>query len=127
VAERLLACVRGMDTVGRLGGDEFVVLLEELDVDLSDSELHARSVAEKIRASLATPYVLNVEKHDQTPACTIEHHCSASIGVMIFRGEEISNDDILAFADAAMYEAKDAGRNSVRVYNEKRENSHGAI
>jgi diguanylate cyclase (GGDEF)-like protein/PAS domain S-box-containing protein len=125
VAQRLLACVRGVDTVGRIGGDEFVVLLEELDVDLSESELHARSVAEKIRASLATPYLLDVEKHDQTPACTIEHHCSASIGVMVFRGEELSNDDILAFADTAMYQAKDAGRNLVRVYNEKKENSRG--
>ncbi|MBI5792471.1 MAG: diguanylate cyclase [Rhodocyclales bacterium] len=115
VTGRLKDCVRQVDTVARFGGDEFVVLLAELNTDRAESRSHAQSIAEKIRAALAEPYVLAPRK-DGKAAATIEHRCSASIGVVMFLGHEASQDDILKWADAAMYRAKDAGRNTTRFY-----------
>ena len=115
VARRLSACVREVDTVARTGGDEFVVALCELETDKAKSSEMAAGVAEKIRLSLALPYWLTVAKPGQG-AVTIEHHCSASIGVVLFMGHEDSQTDLMKRADAAMYRAKAAGRNVVRFY-----------
>ncbi len=65
VANRLRACVREMDTVARVGGDEFVFMLSELDTDPQAFREQAKAVAEKIRASLAAPYVLTVKQPSQ--------------------------------------------------------------
>ena len=108
-------CVREVDTVARLGGDEFVVMLGELDSDKVVSMAQAHAVAEKIRASLALPYQLAVVGTDQ-PDSTVLHRCSASIGVALFVNHEANQADILKWADAAMYQAKEAGRNAVRFY-----------
>ena len=115
VARRLTAFVRETDTVARLGGDEFVVLLNELDVDKATSTEQARAVAEKIRVALAEPYRLTVTQPGD-PVTTVEHHCSASIGVVLFVNHLSSQVDLMKWADAAMYQAKDAGRNVVRFY-----------
>jgi diguanylate cyclase (GGDEF)-like protein/PAS domain S-box-containing protein len=116
VARRLTAFVRETDTVARLGGDEFVVLLNELDVDKATSTEQARAVAEKIRGALAEPYQLTVTQPGD-PVTTVEHHCSASIGVVLFVNHQSSQVDLMKWADAAMYQAKDAGRNVVRFYS----------
>lgn len=114
VARRLLACVREVDTVARFGGDEFVVLLGELDVSQSASTAQAQVVAEKIRVSLDAPYVLRIDSSDEAAGATVvNHRCSASIGAVVFSSGQGSPNDILKYADAAMYQAKDAGRNSV--------------
>jgi diguanylate cyclase (GGDEF)-like protein len=115
VARRLSACVREVDTVARTGGDEFVVVLSELDADKAKSRELAAGVAEKIRLSLATPYWLTVPKPGQNET-TVEHHCSVSIGVVLFTNHETSQPDVVKWADAAMYQAKAAGRNVVRFY-----------
>ena len=117
VAKRLCACVREVDTVARLGGDEFVVMLGELDADKAQSTQQAANVAEKIRASLAAPYRLTVVQSGEQNK-TVEHHCSASIGVVLFLDHEANQDDLMKWADAAMYQAKDAGRNGVQFYQE---------
>jgi diguanylate cyclase (GGDEF)-like protein/PAS domain S-box-containing protein len=115
VARRLTECVRGADTVVRLGGDEFVVMLGELDADKAESAKQAAEVAEKIRTSLALPYRLTAG--DEGPAGSeVEHRCTASIGVALFLNHQTSQTDILKQADAAMYQAKEAGRNGVRFY-----------
>lgn len=115
VAQRLKSCVREMDTVARFGGDEFVVMLGELDVDHATSLAQAEVVAEKIRTRLSGAYCLQVE-HEGRAASSVEHHCSASIGVVVFLDHEASPDDILICADKAMYQAKAAGRNAIRFY-----------
>lgn len=115
VAKRLTACVREVDTVARTGGDEFVVALSELDTDKAKSSEMAAGVAEKIRLSLALPYRLTVAKPGQS-VTTIEHHSSASIGVVLFMGHEASQTDLMKWADAAMYKAKEVGRNVVQLY-----------
>ena len=113
VARRLGECVREADTVARQGGDEFVVILAELDADRARAQEQAGAVAEKVRASLAQPFVLNTSNAGQ-PDSLVTHHCSASIGVAVFVAHEVSQVDLLRRADAAMYQAKEAGRNAIR-------------
>jgi diguanylate cyclase (GGDEF)-like protein/PAS domain S-box-containing protein len=115
VASRLQSCVRGVDTVARIGGDEFVVLLSDLNADPAISKSQAAIVAEKVRIKLAQPYLLS-SKHGGRADSIIEHHCTASIGVVLFFDHQASEDDILKWADDAMYLAKDEGRNRVRFY-----------
>jgi diguanylate cyclase (GGDEF)-like protein/PAS domain S-box-containing protein len=116
VAKRLNSCVREMDTVARFGGDEFVVMISDLSEDKAESTAKARSVAEKIRISLATPYQLTVS-HPGMQDRLVQHHCSASIGVVVFVNHEDRQADILKWGDMAMYQAKDAGRNAIRFYD----------
>ena len=114
-ADRLKNCVREMDTVARFGGDEFVVILSELNVDKAKSILQAEVVAEKIRFALSGPYRLTFS-HDGKAETTIEHRCTVSIGVAVFVNHEDRQDDVLRWADAAMYQAKKTGRNLIRFY-----------
>ncbi len=114
-ARRISACVRKVDTVARFGGDEFVVVLSELNADKGESIVQAGIVAEKIRAALAESYVLQVRQTCGTET-TIEHNCTSSIGVVLFLNHEIGMEDILKRADVVMYQAKAAGRNSIRFY-----------
>ena len=118
VARRLKNCVREVDTVARLGGDEFVVLLSELRPRREESAVQAGIVAEKIRAALSEPYRLTVADADESGA-TVEHLCSASIGVTLFIDHEGRPEDILKQADAAMYRAKELGRNRIYFSDEK--------
>jgi diguanylate cyclase (GGDEF)-like protein/PAS domain S-box-containing protein len=115
VARRMLSCVREADTVARLGGDEFVVMLGELDTDKAESASQAQQIAEKVRGTLSVPYRLTL-KEEGGAGSVVEHRCSASIGVVLFVSHEISQEDILKWADAAMYRAKDEGRNAIRFY-----------
>jgi len=112
-ANRLKSCVREMDTVARFGGDEFVVMLSELKADKAASMVQAEIVAEKIRNILSDPYRLTMT-HPGKGDIPIEHGCTASIGVVLFMNHETSQDDIIEAADKAMYQAKEAGRNTVR-------------
>lgn len=118
VAERLKRSVRETDTVARLGGDEFVVLLGQLTSDPAESSEQATAIAEKIRSVLAATYFLNPPAVD-SPATVVEHHCSGSIGVVLFHGQEHSLSDIFRWADAAMYSAKQAGKNQIRFHSER--------
>ena len=118
VAGRLKNCVREVDTVARFGGDEFVVMLVELDADPARSRAQAGKVADKIRLSLAEPYVLTCGQNGG-PALTIHHDCSASIGVTLFIHHDGPLNEFLRRADNAMYQAKAAGRNTVRFYSEQ--------
>ena len=117
-ANRLKRIVREMDTVARFGGDEFVVMLGELDTDYAKSIDEAALVGEKIRAGLSASYLLTIAREGMAQS-TVEHHCSVSIGVTLFINHEASQDDILKWADSAMYQAKEAGRNAIRFHDPK--------
>jgi diguanylate cyclase (GGDEF)-like protein/PAS domain S-box-containing protein len=114
VAHRLASCVREVDTVSRFGGDEFVVMLSELDTDKTTSVAQAGVVAEKIRQSLGELYRLTVLEEGDSEPRIVEHRCTASIGVVLFNNHGATQEDLIRLADAAMYQAKAAGRN--RVY-----------
>jgi len=115
VANRLKGCVRKMDTVARFGGDEFVVVLNELSMDKAKSKSQAEAVAENIREALSRTYSLNLKREGEVDTI-VEHDCSASIGVVLFFDHEASQDDILKWADKAMYQAKVSGRNAIQFY-----------
>ncbi len=107
VAERLRSCVAGGDTVARLGGDEFVILLENSGHKPMEPVAGARAVSERILAKLGEPYVLSGHLH----------HSTCSIGVTLFGGAPWSVSELLKQADLAMYQAKNAGRNTVRFFD----------
>jgi diguanylate cyclase (GGDEF)-like protein len=73
-------------------------------------------VAEKIRVALQEAYVLTLSNEGGADT-VVEHHCTASIGVAVFIDHEASEDDIIKWADAAMYQAKDAGGNTIRFHD----------
>lgn len=105
VARRLTASVRGEDTVARLGGDEYVIVAGELGTDESGAAL----LAEQIHCALGQPYVLVEGRRT--------YHSSASIGVTLFCGQEIGVELLLKQADVALYQAKYAGRDTIRFFN----------
>ena len=115
VADRLTRCVRGVDTVARFGGDEFVVILSDLDVEKISLAAQAATLAEKISAALSEPYALSLQRKGE-PDVSLVHHCTASIGVALFFDHECSAQELLKRADWAMYQAKAAGRNSIRFH-----------
>jgi diguanylate cyclase (GGDEF)-like protein/PAS domain S-box-containing protein len=107
VARRLIKCVRESDTVARLGGDEFVIMLADLHDGPEDVALRARAVSEKVLERLRQPYLI----------ADNEQHSAASIGVTLFQGPRDTASELLQRADLAMYQAKAAGRNTVRFFN----------
>jgi diguanylate cyclase (GGDEF)-like protein/PAS domain S-box-containing protein len=115
VSTRLKSCVREMDTISRFGGDEFVVLINELTSDREESLRQVRLIAEKVRHTVESPYVLRGPQQE-TGKVVVEHVCTASIGVALFPDGDANQDDILRQADQAMYQAKQAGRNTFRLY-----------
>jgi diguanylate cyclase (GGDEF)-like protein len=118
VARRIGCCVRKTDTVSRFGGDEFVVVLSELDSEKGKSSTQAGTIAEKIRTTLAEPYLLTV-KQEGKAEYAVQHQCTSSIGVVLFFNHQSSSEDLLKWADIAMYQAKEGGRNQVRYYESK--------
>jgi diguanylate cyclase (GGDEF)-like protein/PAS domain S-box-containing protein len=107
VAHRLSSCVSHDDTVSRFGGDEFVVLLEGISQDVEQAYAQARAVAERMLATLRQPYKLGPHSH----------HGAASIGIVMFSDARDDIGELLKRADMAMYEAKGAGRGTLRFYN----------
>jgi diguanylate cyclase (GGDEF)-like protein/PAS domain S-box-containing protein len=107
ISQRLSSCVREGDTVARLGGDEFVVLLQGLSENAPEAAAQAQVVAQKILGTLAQPYELDCHGH----------HSSASVGITLFGGSQRETvEEPLKRAELAMYQAKAAGRNTVRFF-----------
>jgi diguanylate cyclase (GGDEF)-like protein/PAS domain S-box-containing protein len=106
VAQRLLACVREIDTVARLGGDEFVMALAHLGTDEVQALSGAMAVVSKVRHAMAKSFELSRS----------EWTVSASIGVTLLDGSQRQPEEAIKQADEAMYAAKAAGRNAARVW-----------
>jgi len=116
VAGRLTSCIREGDSVARLGGDEFVVMLVELSGHPIVASEQAKAIGEKIIAALAESYRLG--EH--------EYVCTASIGITLFQGREQEAEALLRQADIAMYQSKHAGRNALRFFDQKMQESVNA-
>jgi diguanylate cyclase (GGDEF)-like protein/PAS domain S-box-containing protein len=100
-SNRLTQCVRVRDTVGRLGGDEFALILM-----IQEGQQGAAVVAQKIRGVLQLPFDLS------------GHHVSitASIGITVYPDDSSDPDTLIMYADTAMYQAKQAGRDTYRFF-----------
>ncbi len=109
VADRLTEVLRQEDTVARMGGDEFVILLPEVTDDKESSVIVAGMVSEKIHQTLSDPFDLDSHRI----------RTSTSIGAIIFDGQEESPDQVLKFADTAMYHAKDQGRSRTSFFHKE--------
>jgi diguanylate cyclase (GGDEF)-like protein/PAS domain S-box-containing protein len=108
VARRLEARVpRGSDTVARHGGDEFVIVLEDLSASQEEAAAQAERVAEKVLGAFNEPFQLDGHQHYSSP----------SIGVALFDKDMKDIDELLKRADLAMYQAKAAGRNTIRFFD----------
>mgnify|MGYP003624522108 CR=1 FL=1 len=107
--QRLNSCIRECDTVARLGGDEFMVMLCDLSEHALEAAEQAESTAEKILAILNQNYQLG----------TYSHRCTASIGVTLFEDHQQIPEELLKQADIAMYQAKNAGRNTLCFFDPK--------
>ena len=114
VALRIKSCVREMDTVARFGGDEFVVLIEMLGKERDIATHKAAAAAEKVRECLTRHYFIKGG----------EHYCSPSIGISMFQGDKEKIDTLIEYADKAMYQAKNSGRNTVCFFDPKMSNSN---
>ncbi len=101
VAGRLMACVRRSDTVCRLGGDEFVILLSQVE-HAEDAAISAR----KILRAIASPHIIDNRSLD----------ISVSIGGSTYPGDGQDAENLISQADAAMYEAKQHGRNGYQFF-----------
>jgi diguanylate cyclase (GGDEF)-like protein/PAS domain S-box-containing protein len=115
VAHRLTGCVRGVDVVARFGGDEFIVILNEIGANKAEAIAQSRLTAEKLRTTLDKPYVL-ASHPGESAGKTVEHSCTASIGVVVFFDSDSHQDVILKWADAAMYKAKELGGNRIQFH-----------
>ncbi|RAU18633.1 diguanylate cyclase [Nitrincola tibetensis] len=107
VAIRLNAAIRKVDTAARIGGDEFVILLSDLPEDTHLTALHAERVASKIAQLLRNPFTL----------LDNEYVVTSSIGITLFTSGQASLDEVLQRADLAMYQAKNAGKNTVCFFD----------
>lgn len=101
VAERLSRAVRACDTVARPGGDEFIIVLGELT-----SERDVPHIATKIVATFDAPFIVDDN----------ELFISPSVGIAVFPSDGTDVDALIKNADAAMYQAKDKGRNNIQYY-----------
>ncbi len=113
VAARLTGSLRDGDVVARLGGDEFVLIVADIGHGAEEAVAAAEAIGQKLLDLLSAPYHLG----------NLTHISAASIGITLFRGDEVSADDLLKQADLAMYKSKDSGRNTYRFFGRSMETS----
>ncbi|OWF82191.1 diguanylate cyclase [Yersinia rohdei] len=102
VSERLRGCLRDQDLVARQGGDEFILIITGLSSIQEIEQLCARVIAQ-----IESPYIINEQ----------DIYIGASIGIALAPQDSIHAEELLRFADIAMYEAKNSGRNRWSFYS----------
>ncbi|MDD5030318.1 MAG: diguanylate cyclase, partial [Rhodoferax sp.] len=115
VATRLNDCVREGDTVARLAGDDFVVMLLDLSDNATEAAIQAEAAGLKMLDALRQPYQLG----------HFTHHGSVSVGVALFQASQDSVEELLKRADLALYQAKDAGRDTLSFFDPKMQAAMG--
>ncbi|WP_299183901.1 EAL domain-containing protein [uncultured Neptuniibacter sp.] len=106
VAERLDRCVRNADMVARLGGDEFIIILENLGCEETQVLSQIQKIAEKVITSVEKVFVLD----------GLSYHSGCSVGITLFNAYD-RPEEIMKRADMAMYQAKEAGKNTYRFFD----------
>ena len=102
VAERITGCIRKNDIAARQGGDEFIVALDGVS-----SEEYVSTVAQRILEALSDAYIL--EGHELS--------VSSSIGISLFPKDSADMNVLVKYADSAMYNAKEDGRNNYKFFS----------
>jgi len=100
IAKTVKSAIRHMDFVARYGGEEFVVLLPETDAH------GAYAVASNIYKAIDRLGIPHAKS-------SVSNHVTISLGITVFRGEELPKEDLLSIADQALYRAKQLGRNQI--------------
>ncbi|MFA7349961.1 MAG: EAL domain-containing protein [Methylotenera sp.] len=108
VAKRIRACLHLSDMVARLGSDDFVVSLDYLNKEIETAAKEANTTAERIRTAIRQPFYLN----------GYEYNCTACIGINLFRNHNATAEELLKNADAALFQAKEAGRDEIHFFDE---------
>lgn len=108
VAHRIQHTLRAGDSVARLSGDEFILIIENLDGYQNVAYKQASEVVQKLMVELNKSYQLDMYEFSTT----------ASLGVTLFKDDQLSFEDHLRYADAAMYQSKAAGGNIYRFYDQ---------
>nr|WP_207168642.1 bifunctional diguanylate cyclase/phosphodiesterase [Thiocystis violacea] len=107
VGQRLSEAVRLGDTVARLGGDEFVLIINGLSEQTQEAAAQVLGIGAKLQSSLNRPYQLAGHAYRGTP----------SIGLTLIHDHAANQDELLKQADLALYQAKAAGRNTLRFFD----------
>lgn len=107
LGERLISEVRDTDVVSRIGGDEFILLLADIPAD--DVAHVAADVAARISASLTRPFVVHGGEQAEV---------STSIGISTFPADSTDEDELISFADKAMYSAKEEGHKGWKFWSD---------
>lgn len=107
VASRLTTTVKSTDVVVRLGGDEFVVILLNLGNELSSAIANVELTAERLRSCVMEPYSYQ----------DLQLHVTCSIGIVLFPEADAGVHELLRYADTAMYNVKEQGRNAIQFFN----------
>lgn len=110
VADNIRKIIRKGDIAARFGGDEFVILLGDIDSDVNEAARLVELTAEKIRMKIA-----GMTGRSGHRRMLLRSSCS--IGIVLFRDHEETPSDLLRQADIALYEAKKAGKNTIRFFN----------
>lgn len=107
VANRVKKCVRETETIARLGGDELLIILSNLSENEEIAQVQAQAIAERISNSIYQPF--NLENQIiQT---------SVSIGIFVFNDASIPQNELLKYADMALYQAKANGKNCICTFD----------
>lgn len=106
-AQRIKNILRQMDVLARLGGDEFVVAIELDEENHSIALEKITSLSKKILTEIEKPYIHN----------HLEFNITTSIGIIIFNDTSYSIEELMKFADSAMYNAKENGRNNYHFFD----------
>lgn len=107
VSTRLIKCVHPQDSIIRLGGDEFLIILSALGTDETQAHHIVMQAAEKVKASLNEAFIIQNQ----------EIYTSPSVGIFIFHDTELAKSELLKYADMALYQAKENGKNSICVFD----------
>lgn len=107
VGQRVQNCISPTDTAARMGGDEFVVIVENLGEDSTEAASQAQVVATNVLQQISKTFELE----------DVIWSSTASIGIVMFAGSHDTADELLKRADLAMYQAKSAGRNTIRFFD----------
>lgn len=108
-AKRIENSIRENDVVSRLGGDEFVILIDTSEKNRDLVINSVRVIAQKILKNLEFPYLIK----------NYDFRITASVGIKLFNDDSLSMDELMKYADSAMYNAKGEGRNTFRFFNPK--------